>query len=156
MIDKKVKVDRADNCIWIIDDRGEQHIEIHLVPGQALEVAGSLLSVLTDSDSHSMDEQVKEMTKDQIIQVKNRRIKELYEQVVTFEAALAAKGTPLETATNVQDRVTIYYHNVDHVLSCPETKLCKDCRDLLECAQEVGEWDREEDTDPMPFQPDRK
>lgn len=43
----KLRVERADNCIWLIDDRG-MHQEIHLTTGQAKEVGQKLIDIATE------------------------------------------------------------------------------------------------------------
>lgn len=44
---EKLKVERADNCIWLIDDRGERQ-EVHLTPKQAKEVGQKLIDISKD------------------------------------------------------------------------------------------------------------
>jgi len=44
----KLKVERADNCIWLIDDR-ENHQEVHLTPGQAKEFGQKLIDISSET-----------------------------------------------------------------------------------------------------------
>ena len=39
-----LRVERADNCIWLIDDRGK-HQEVHLTPSQAKEFGQKLIDI---------------------------------------------------------------------------------------------------------------
>lgn len=45
---EKLRVKRADNCIWLIDDR-EKHQEIHLTPSQAKEFGQKLIDISTET-----------------------------------------------------------------------------------------------------------
>ena len=40
----ELKVERADNCIWLIDDRGK-HQEVHMIPEQANEIGQKLIDI---------------------------------------------------------------------------------------------------------------
>ncbi len=44
----KLKVERADNCIWLIDDRGK-HQEVHLTLGQAKEFGQKLIDISSET-----------------------------------------------------------------------------------------------------------
>lgn len=41
---KELKVERADNCIWLIDDRGK-HQEVHMTPEQSKEIGQKLIDI---------------------------------------------------------------------------------------------------------------
>ena len=43
--ERKLEVTRADDCIWLRDSLGDQSVEIHMVPSQALEVGRKLVEV---------------------------------------------------------------------------------------------------------------
>lgn len=40
----ELRVERADNCIWLIDDRGK-HQEVHMTPKQAEEFGQKLIDI---------------------------------------------------------------------------------------------------------------
>lgn len=51
------KIDRADECIWLVDERGEKPVEIHLVPSQAVVLADQLrLAAEAGGEFHWSDE----------------------------------------------------------------------------------------------------
>ena len=40
----ELRVEREDDCIWLIDDRGK-HQEIHMIPEQSKEIGQKLIDI---------------------------------------------------------------------------------------------------------------